>query len=109
VVASPDLLARMTELVQVAIGVHRMGEPVDYLVSGSILPQADGGLVPVIGVTLAIPSHLIGQRIHGTGVLPDLWMQAREVDAMIAEMLTTLRDSRSQAMNGYGPESDFPG
>jgi hypothetical protein len=109
VVASPDLLTRMTELVQVSIGAHRMGEMVEYLVAGSVIPQPDGNLVPVLGVTLAIPSHIIGQRIHGTGVVPDLWMRPEMVDQMVGDMLESLRESRSRAMNGFGPESDFPG
>jgi hypothetical protein len=99
----------MSELVQVAIGTHRLGERVEYLVSGSVLPQPDGGMVPVIGVTMAIPSHIVGQRIHGTGLIPNLWMGQGEVDGMVHDMLEALRESRSRSMNGLGPESDYPG
>lgn len=71
------------------------GESVDWLLSSSILPAGPNQMVAVFGLTVAIRSYVLGEKVQGTMMIQNLWTSQDELDQMVPQMISTLLEARN--------------
>ena len=91
-----DLVAEFYAHVIDGIRAHRQGDKVDFAIASSVMPVNQGQFMPILALTLFIPSMEIGKHVSGTMPIQDFHLSASDVAETVRSMLETLRDARSQ-------------
>lgn len=92
----PDIIGVLTAKVAQAVESTFVVGAVEYAVTVSAIPGDQGQPVAVGLIVLAIPSIEIGQKIHTTLIVQNLWVNQDEVDTMVRQATEALLDARSQ-------------
>lgn len=95
-----DLNQEMTRRVRLACLQPLLGASPDYLVTPALLPGQDGQALPAFGVTVAIPSLSLGEKIQATAVVSNLWLSQQEVNTVVKQMVDALLEARGKQSSG---------
>lgn len=99
----PDILHNLRLAIGAAVDGHP--ERLEFAVSISAIPGAQGQPVAVGLVVLAIPSAEIGQKINTTLILQNLWPSPEEVQHLVRQATEQMLDFRSaQAAQALQPQ-----
>lgn len=91
-----DLLAEARARVASSCMRLSTGERVEYLVAPTVVPGDQGQPIPMLALTLAIPALTMGERIHWTSMIPNLWTSQEQFDSIVGQALAALLNGRSQ-------------
>jgi hypothetical protein len=97
-----DLLARMYEMVEIACAKFAMRDQISYLVGSTVVPINPEQVMPVLSLTIAIPSLMIQQAMQGTVMIQDLFFDQTQIDGVVSDMLANLRNARIQQASNFG-------
>lgn len=102
-----DLVVGIERAVAAALYRHGQDERVDYACSMGVVGNEQGQMQPVVAIFVAIPGLVLGEKVHGTQLLTNLFASGEAIDGLIHQMLETLRTSRyeqaQQATANHNP------
>lgn len=97
-VMEPNLLRRFEDMVSSAVRNPMLtgGEVVDFAVGSTGMPTSDGGLRPFILLTVFIPSAVVGEKVHMTGMIETFYPDQDGINQTISDMVGGLIEARQE-------------